>query len=82
MRHVLFTLILLAAAGGLAGEAKAQNYPWCAAYGTPGGTNCGFATLQQCMAALGGNGGACEVNTQYTPPAALGRQKSHAPYTG
>ena len=33
-------------------SATADPYPWCAAYGTPGGTNCGFLTIEQCRATL------------------------------
>ena len=33
---------------------------WCLTYSYDGGpTNCGFATLQQCMAAVSGVGGSC-----------------------
>jgi hypothetical protein len=59
------------------------TYPWCAQYadgggdqyargiilvfdGT-GGRNCGFWTLEQCRAALSGNGGWCEPNPMYRP---------------
>jgi hypothetical protein len=46
------------------------TYPWCAQYGggRGGGRNCGFWTYQQCMAALSGNGGYCEVNAMYRGP--------------
>jgi hypothetical protein len=40
-------------------------YPWCAVYGYFGVTNCGFATLQQCRAAISGNGGFCRENGFY-----------------
>jgi uncharacterized protein DUF3551 len=60
------------------------TYPWCAQYadrgggqhpggiilvddGT-GGRNCGFKTLEQCRAAVAGNGGRCEPNPMYVPP--------------
>jgi hypothetical protein len=70
MRALLFAAAL-AAAGAVAGVAHAQNYPWCAVYGGRGGggQNCGFSTFDQCMAALSGNGGFCNRNTQYVPPA-------------
>ena len=58
-------------------------YPWCAQYadrdGGPqapgivfvmdgtGGRNCGFWTLEQCRAAVMGNGGQCEPNPMYVP---------------
>jgi hypothetical protein len=49
--------------------AGAQEYPWCARYADDnGGTNCGFSTLEQCRAALSGNGGICDANLFYTPP--------------
>jgi hypothetical protein len=47
-------------------SATADPYKWCAAYGTPGGTNCGFLTIEQCRATLSGNGGFCEPNQFYT----------------
>jgi hypothetical protein len=39
--------------------AKADPYRWCAQYGTSddNGTNCYFVTLDQCRAAISGNGG-------------------------
>ena len=45
------------------------SYPWCAQYGSLGGRNCGFSTLQQCQAAISGNGGYCEQNPMYLPEA-------------
>lgn len=46
------------------------TYPWCANYGggRGGSRNCGFWTYGQCMAALSGNGGYCEVNAMYRGP--------------
>jgi hypothetical protein len=39
---------------------------WCAQYGGgSGGTNCGFYSFQQCMAAISGNGGFCRQNGFY-----------------
>ena len=35
---------------------------WCATYGGNGGTNCGFYSFQQCMAAVSGTGGFCTQN--------------------
>ena len=47
--------------------ASAQG-AWCAYYsGLPGGTNCGFYTLQQCQWAISGVGGYCSVNPWTTP---------------
>jgi len=48
--------------------AVADPYPWCAVYGTPGGTNCGFLTIEQCRATISGMGGFCEPNQFYTGP--------------
>lgn len=75
MKLSLFALGLLISWAMLASRADALNYPWCAYYGTPAPVNCGFATYQQCMAAISGNGGFCQVNNRYVPPA---RQKVHA----
>jgi Protein of unknown function (DUF3551) len=60
-------------------SAIADPYKWCAAYGTPGGTNCGFLTIEQCRATLSGNGGFCEPNQFYTGPetAPAGRKRKH-----
>jgi hypothetical protein len=39
---------------------------WCAQYGGgSGGTNCGFYSFDQCMAAISGNGGFCRQNGFY-----------------
>jgi len=44
------------------------TYPWCAQYGDrDGARNCGFSTLEQCRAAISGNGGYCEENPMYRP---------------
>jgi hypothetical protein len=74
MRLVLFTLAIAIGMCTFGGSAMsqnmsqnlAQNYPWCAYY-AKAGANCGFATYEQCMAALSGNGGFCNVNSQYVP---------------
>jgi uncharacterized protein DUF3551 len=34
-----------------------------------GTLNCGFVSLDQCRAALSGNGGSCEANPMYSPRA-------------
>jgi len=50
--------------------AHAQNYPWCAHYGTPyDDTSCGFVSYEQCMASVSGIGGFCQRNDTYKPPA-------------
>ncbi len=79
MRILLFVLAIFVVAAGTGTRAAAQNYPWCADYGTGGGTNCGFTSFQQCMATLSGAGGFCNQNTQYQPPPGPHpqQQKSH-----
>lgn len=72
MRIWFATIGICAAVAVLSPRAEAQNYPWCANYGSPsgeGGTNCGFTTLQQCLATVSGIGGSCDRNTQYVAPA-------------
>jgi hypothetical protein len=65
-------LIAFAAVAALtvfnAPSVKAEvQYPWCAHYGHFGGAaeNCGFSTLQQCMATVSGIGGSCDRNPMY-----------------
>jgi hypothetical protein len=70
MRILVFVLAMFAATAGIGTRAEAQNYPWCADYAGFGSQNCGFTTFQQCMAALSGNGGFCNANTQYVSPSA------------
>jgi hypothetical protein len=70
MRTLLFMLAILVVTAGIGTRAQAQNYPWCADYAGFGSQNCGFTTLQQCQAALSGNGGFCNANTQYVSPSA------------
>jgi hypothetical protein len=66
MRLLLFILGVFAAVVCIEKPAAAQNYPWCAYYGPHfGATNCGFATFQQCLAAVSGVGGSCGANPQY-----------------
>ena len=54
-------------ASSLTGDAKADPYRWCAEYGggRGGATNCYFVTLEQCRAAISGNGGFCMPNNFY-----------------
>jgi len=70
MRTLLFMLAIFVVTAGIGTRAQAQNYPWCADYAGFGSQNCGFTTLQQCQAALSGNGGFCNANTQYVSPSA------------
>jgi hypothetical protein len=70
MRLLLLMLGISVCVVGIGTRAEAQNYPWCAYYGSThdGGTNCGFVTFQQCLDTVSGIGGFCNVNTQYQPP--------------
>jgi hypothetical protein len=61
MRKTLLAALAVAALPWTANDARAA--PWCAHYGTDMGTNCGFYTIEQCRAALGGVGkGYCAPN--------------------
>jgi hypothetical protein len=65
-----FAAVAVLAGGALLGatESRADPYRWCADYGggdNGGGTNCGFVTLQQCMATVSGIGGFCRENPFY-----------------
>jgi hypothetical protein len=64
MYRALFVLFIALASG----SAQADPYRWCAVYGGGsfgGGTNCYFMTLEQCRAAISGNGGFCAPNNFY-----------------
>lgn len=67
MRHFLIAAGILCGAALSGTPVSAQSYPWCAQYGGKmgGGQNCGFSSFAQCQAALSGNGGFCNRNTQY-----------------
>jgi hypothetical protein len=61
---VLFTLVVASAVE----PARADPYRWCADYGGGrggGSSNCYFVTLEQCRAAISGNGGFCRENGFY-----------------
>jgi hypothetical protein len=90
MRHVsatAFASFLALGAFAAADSAKADPYRWCAQYGASddGGTNCYFVTLEQCRAAISGNGGFCVPNNFYnggpvtTSEDAPRRSRSRAP---
>lgn len=71
--------VLIAAT--LAGGARAQNYPWCSNFADGAGTNCGFATEEQCRITILGSGGYCDRNNLYKPAAAApahGKRKRRA----
>jgi hypothetical protein len=79
MKTSLFMLGLLLATAVTAQPARAQNYPWCARYGTPyDDTSCGFTSYEQCQASVSGVGGFCEKNDTYRPPLATAPVRHHA----
>jgi hypothetical protein len=53
--------ILAAAAPAEAGLFKPATGRWCA-YMATGLNDCSYATFEQCMATLSGNGGICDIN--------------------
>ena len=58
---------LLALCAFATSPAAADPYRWCAVYGNTddNGTNCYFVTIEQCRAAVSGNGGFCAPNNFY-----------------
>jgi Protein of unknown function (DUF3551) len=68
MRLLMLTFGVLAATALTGRPAAAQNYPWCTNILGFGSENCSYSTYGQCMAALSGNGGFCNRNTQFVPP--------------
>jgi hypothetical protein len=81
MKALFFALGLITATAALGTSAQAQNYPWCAQYGTGSGgaMNCGFTTFQQCQADVSGIGGFCEQNNMYHAPASPHRHRHIQP---
>jgi hypothetical protein len=85
MRRTLIALTLagagLLSAGLLSQPAHADPYRWCAEYGGGrggGGTNCYFVTLEQCRAAISGNGGFCRHNAFYTGSRSHGKKSRNS----
>jgi hypothetical protein len=70
-RRWLLALAIFAGAASMADGARAQNYPWCSNFADGAGTNCGFATEEQCRITIQGSGGYCDRNTQYRPVRAV-----------
>jgi hypothetical protein len=74
MRYLALVFPVVSALFTVAAHAqttRADPYRWCAEYSSPfgdGGTNCYFATWQQCQAAVSGTGGFCRRNLFYTGP--------------
>ena len=71
MKFLLLVFSVITVATVINSPTKAQNYPWCAQYsdGSGGAMNCGFASLQQCLADVSGIGGFCTQNSTYQPSA-------------
>ena len=69
MRFSLIVVGVFTAIICIENPVEAQDYPWCAYYNDQEGgfTNCGFATFQQCLAAVSGVGGDCGANPMYQP---------------
>ena len=68
MRLVSTAALLALGASASIDRVQADPYRWCAQYGNSDdtGTNCYFLTLEQCRAAVSGNGGLCVPNNFYT----------------
>ena len=68
MKLALFASAMALAAIATGAPARAQNYPWCVYWaGTGGARNCGFVSLEQCMATARGAGASCQRNAGYEP---------------
>jgi hypothetical protein len=70
MKLFPFAFSVIAASASFASAVEAQNYPWCSR--TDLGDiveNCGFESLEQCKASLGGTHDFCVENNMYKPPA-------------
>ncbi len=65
-RSVFALLIVTTLETLLPAASHADPYRWCAEYGRPGGTNCGFVTWEQCQDTLRRMGGFCVRNPFYT----------------
>jgi hypothetical protein len=63
MRMILLpaALVALLLTSGAPAQAQPRDYPWCAWYDWET-YNCGFVTLQQCLATVSGAGGICRRN--------------------
>ena len=77
MRTFAVLAIVVAALSFEARDANAQGkyWPWCSRYGWT--VVCGYATFQQCLAAVSGAGGFCQQNV-VGPPVAERRNGKRA----
>jgi hypothetical protein len=57
----------------MVGTANAEPYPWCAVYSAYAGRNCGFVTLEQCMATVSGIGGVLRAKSVLHRATSTGR---------
>ncbi len=65
MRRILVAgVFVFAAMAQMGGTAQAREYPWCARYDWTT-SNCGFVSLNQCLATVSGIGGRCEPNPRF-----------------
>ena len=64
MRFAIVALSMLILASAIE-PSRADPYRWCAQYARKGSTNCYFLNLEQCRAAISGNGGFCRLNNFY-----------------
>ena len=71
MRTILLAAAIAGAATLITGDAKAQYYPFCAAY-SRGDLNCGFTLYAQCAAAASRIGGWCQRNFYVGGPGYVG----------
>ena len=82
MRFLLFILGAFATIICIEKPAEAREYPWCAYYNFDrgGARNCGFATFQQCLAAVSGVGGNCGPSPYYQETPYYQRHRRGYPY--
>jgi tetratricopeptide (TPR) repeat protein len=74
MRILALCSLILAATLAFVAHPKAKEPGWCAAYRN-GGSNCGFYTYDQCMAAVSGIGGFCNRSPYAEPEKPAARKE-------
>jgi hypothetical protein len=75
MRLLLFMLGISAGIVATGNRAEAQNYPWCAMLNMVDQTvNCGFVSVEQCMASVSGIGGYCMPSNTFQLPRPIARR--------
>ena len=80
--RLLIAAVVIVLAGSALDRAQADQYPWCAVYGDNmgGSSNCYMPTLEQCRAAISGQGGFCQRNPFYSGRASDGRSGKRRDY--